>query len=252
MSLIIAVHSFRGGTGKSNLTASLSAILAQRGYRVGIVDADIQSPGIHALFDLEDSTSHHSLNDYLWGNCDIQDAVQDVSHVLPDSPSNGRIYLVASSLRTGEIARILKEGYDVDLFNNGLHDLMHQFALDYLFIDTHPGINEETLLSITVSDTLLLILRPDRQDFQGTAVTVDVARRLRVPKVLLAVNRVLPVFDTVALEEQMLATYQVPVAAMIPNADEVMQLASGGIFYLRQPDHPFSQAVAAIAQCIIS
>jgi MinD-like ATPase involved in chromosome partitioning or flagellar assembly len=36
----ISVHSFRGGTGKSNLTANLAANVALKGHRVGIVDTD--------------------------------------------------------------------------------------------------------------------------------------------------------------------------------------------------------------------
>ena len=44
---IISVHSFRGGTGKSNATANLATLLALQGKRVGVVDTDIQSPGIH-------------------------------------------------------------------------------------------------------------------------------------------------------------------------------------------------------------
>lgn len=38
--------------------------------------------------------------------------------------------------------------------------------LDYLFIDTHPSLNEETLLTITLTDVLLVVLRPDSQDYQ--------------------------------------------------------------------------------------
>ena len=48
----------------------------------------------------------------------------------------------------------------------------------------------------------LLVLRPDHQDFQGTAVTVEVARKLNVPKMLLVVNKVLPEMDFAALKEQ--------------------------------------------------
>ena len=55
MSTIISVHSFRGGTGKSNTTANISALLAVDGARVGVVDTDIQSPGIHVLFNLDES-----------------------------------------------------------------------------------------------------------------------------------------------------------------------------------------------------
>jgi MinD-like ATPase involved in chromosome partitioning or flagellar assembly len=43
-------------------------------------------------------------------------------------------------------------------------------------------LNEEPLLSIAISDALVIILRPDQQEFQGTAVAVDVARKLQVPE----------------------------------------------------------------------
>jgi MinD-like ATPase involved in chromosome partitioning or flagellar assembly len=73
MSKIVSIHSFRGGTGKSNTTANLAALLAALGQRVGVVDTDIASPGIHVLFGLEEDQMGHSLNDYLWGKCEIQD-----------------------------------------------------------------------------------------------------------------------------------------------------------------------------------
>lgn len=53
MATTISIHSFRGGTGKSNTTANLSTVLAKRGYRVGVIDTDIQSPGIHVLFGID-------------------------------------------------------------------------------------------------------------------------------------------------------------------------------------------------------
>ena len=53
MTEVVSIHSFRGGTGKSNVTANLAATLAKSGKRVGIIDTDVQSPGIHALFGLE-------------------------------------------------------------------------------------------------------------------------------------------------------------------------------------------------------
>lgn len=249
MTKIVSVHSFRGGTGKSNITANLAAALAAGGSRIAVVDTDIQSPGIHALFNLDAAKVQHSLNDYLWGRCQIEDTAYDVSAVLRSAGvSQGQIFLVASSLRLGEIARILRDGYDVDMLNDGLQDLIERLQLDYLLIDTHPGINEETLLSLTISDVLLIILRPDRQDFQGTAVTVEVARRLQVPNLLLVVNRVLPVYDAEALEKQVITTYNAPVAGLLPNSDDMMQLASSEIFYLRFPHHPLSRVITTIAK----
>ena len=71
MSKIISVHSFRGGTGKSNISANIASQLAQRGHRVGVIDTDIQSPGIHVLFGMDEEQIDRSLNDYLWGRCNI-------------------------------------------------------------------------------------------------------------------------------------------------------------------------------------
>lgn len=252
MATIVSIHSFRGGTGKSNITANVAAALAALGYRVGIVDTDIQSPGIHALFNLDASKIQHSLNDYLWGRCQIREAACDVSQILRSAGiQKGEIYLIASSLRLGEIARILRDGYDVEMLNDGLQTLIGQLQLDYLLIDTHPGINEETLLSLTISDVLLIILRPDRQDFQGTAVTVEVARKLQVPNLMLVVNRVLPIYDADELEKRVETTYGASVAGLLPNSDEMMQLASSEIFYLRFPHEPLSQVIVTVAKKIV-
>ena len=123
MSKIISVHSFRGGTGKSNTTANLAALYAQQGMRVGVVDTDVNSPGIHVLFGLDESSMERSLNDYLWGKCGIKETAHDVSKNV-DTPVSGKIYLIPSSIKAGEIARILREGYDVGLLNDGFQDLL--------------------------------------------------------------------------------------------------------------------------------
>ena len=65
MSKIISIHSFRGGTGKSNTTANVAALLAASGLRIGVIDTDLQSPGIHVLFGVDEENLSPSLNDYL-------------------------------------------------------------------------------------------------------------------------------------------------------------------------------------------
>jgi MinD-like ATPase involved in chromosome partitioning or flagellar assembly len=246
MPKIVSVHSFRGGTGKSNVTANLAATLARRGQRVAIIDTDIQSPGIHVLFGMDEDRLGHSLNDYLWGNCSIQDAAHDVSASLGDA-GGGTAYLIPSSIRAGEIARVLREGYDVGMLNDGFHDLIDALKLDCLFIDTHPGLNEETLLSITVSDVLVIILRPDRQDYQGTAVTVEVARKLDVPNLLLVINKALVEYDFDGLRRQAEDAYGASVAGILPLSEDVARLASSDLFSLKQPDHAWSTELRQIA-----
>jgi MinD-like ATPase involved in chromosome partitioning or flagellar assembly len=248
MAKIVSIHSFRGGTGKSNLTANLAATLASRGQRVAVIDTDIQSPGIHALFGLDEDRIKRALNDYLRGTCRIEETALDVSDQLgAQRAAGGALFLVPSSIRAGEITRILREGYDVGRLNDGFSELVRQLRLDHLVIDTHTGLNEETLLSMTISDVLLLVLRPDRQDFQGTAVAVDVARKLEVPSMYLVVNKAPAAYDAAALRQQVESAYKVPVAAYMEQSDEMLQLGSASLFCVRYPEHGYTREVEALA-----
>ncbi len=251
MAKIISIHSFRGGTGKSNTTANLAALLTRAGHRVGVIDTDIQSPGIHVIFSLKPADIQFALNDFLWGRCPIEKAAHDVTASVvgrfDESADRPRLFLIPSSVSTGEIARILREGYDIGLLNDGIHKVVEELRLGYLLIDTHPGVNEETLLSIAVSDLLLLVMRPDNQDFQGTAVTVELARRLDVQEMLMVINKIPSSVDRELLREQVEGIFKVPVLAMLPLSSEMAQLASSGLFALRYPDHPLTSELKHIA-----
>ncbi len=246
MSKTISVHSFRGGTGKSNTTANLAALFTAEGYRVGVIDTDIQSPGIHVLFGLSEDQMVRSLNDYLWGKCEIQETAYNVTSKLGQT-MKGQVFLVPASLKAGEIARVLREGYDVGLLNDGFRNLIEALNLDVLMIDTHPGLNEETLLSIAISDALVVVMRPDQQDYQGTGVTVEVARKLDVPCLLLLVNKVPQMFNSAEVKDRVERTYGCEVAAVLPHSDELMALASSGIFCLRYPDHAITAELKRLA-----
>jgi MinD-like ATPase involved in chromosome partitioning or flagellar assembly len=250
MSKIVSVHSFRGGTGKSNTSANLTYLCAAQGLRVGVVDTDIQSPGIHVLFGLDDQDMGRSLNDYLWGKCAIEETAHDVTASLGPQVK-GKVFLIPSSIKASEIARVLREGYDAALLNDGFEALIETLKLDLLIIDTHPGLNEETLLSIAISDTLVLILRPDQQDYQGTSVTVEVARKLRVPEMLLMVNKV-PVMLLDVVKQRIEKLYNAEVAVVIPHTDELMNLASAGIFSMRYPDHALTKLYKQLADRIMA
>ncbi|MBF2008345.1 MAG: MinD/ParA family protein [Chlorogloeopsis fritschii C42_A2020_084] len=246
MAKIIAIHSFRGGTGKSNLTANIAVAIALKGYRVAVVDTDLQSPGIHALFSVDEVASTKTLNDYLWNRVSISDTACDVtSHLRIEGA--GRVFLIPSSVNADEIARIEYEGYNVSLLNSGFQRLIKELELDYLFIDTHPGIGRETLLSIAISDLLFIILRPDRQDFQGTAVTVDVARQLKVNNMMLIINKIPSKMDFLALQQKLEKTYKILVAGILPLSEDIVQMGSCGLFSLQYPHHPLTRIIKQIA-----
>jgi septum site-determining protein MinD len=229
----------------------MTALLAKDGHRVGVVDTDIQSPGIHVLFGLAGADMGYCLNDFLFGKCAIQDAAHDVTASLGKGVP-GKVFLIPSSIKAGEITRVLREGYDVSRLNDGFLKLMKELKLDALIIDTHPGLSEDTLFSIAISDVLVVILRPDQQDYQGTGVTVEVARKLDVPRLLLLVNKVPKVFNENEVKALVERTYAAEVLAVIPHSDGLMALASAGVFSLRFPDHPISLRLQAAARQLVA
>lgn len=254
---IVSIHSFRGGTGKSNTTANLAAQVALAGKRVGVVDTDIQSPGIHVLFGLDEDKMGKTMNDFLHGKATIR----EIGFSVGDNPVGGEgraklagknLWLFPSSIRGREISQILREGIDFNLLNEGLQTTITEFDLDYLFIDTHPGLNEETLLSIATSDILIVLLRPDNQDIQGTSVTVDIARSLDVPNLFLLVNKALPKYDFSKIKKDIESEFNAPVTGVLPLTFDMADNASRDLFSLRYPDHEWSRALQGVVESVLS
>ncbi len=251
MGKTISIHSFRGGTGKTNTTANIAYLLAGDGYRVAVVDTDIQSPGIHVPFGLDKQNITYSLNDYLWGNCTIRKASYSMKDGLKIQ-NGGELFLIPSSVDTDDITRVLHEGYDVNMLNEGFQNAISELKLDYLLIDTHPGLSDDTLIVIALSDLLIIILRPDHQDYQGTDITIEIARQLEIPKMALIVNKSPLKFSTDDIMKKVEKTYRCPVFAVVPHSDDMMELASEGIFSFRNPDHDLTKIYKQIISKIES
>lgn len=250
MTHILAIHSFRGGTGKSNLTANLATSLALQGKRIAIFDTDLASPGIHVLFDFAPSVGQCTLNDHLQGDSPIVDCAHDVTPSQVKQ-AHGRVWLVAASMDSDRIARLLREGYQVEKLNDALFALAEQLKLDFVLIDTHPGINEETLLSTAIADCLLMVMRPDTQDYLGTAVAIEVAERLDVPAIRMVVNKLPDHFDREQVFARVSSSYDIPIGAILPLSQDLLTLASGGLAVLAFPNHPWSYGVSQLASDLL-
>jgi septum site-determining protein MinD len=244
---IIATHSYRGGTGKSNATANMAVAFARTGLRVGIVDTDLPSPGIHILFGQDQPSK--TVNGILQKTYPLEEAILDVT---PEAlPSEGRVLLLPGSPKPGDIAQIVRESYPMESMVDIFREFIRSAQLDLLLIDTHPGLNEPTLYSITVSDLLVMVLRPDRQDYQGTAVAVDVARKLGVPEIRLLVNKALTSSDWDQLKQTIEATYREECLGILPQSDDIIRYGGTGLFCLQEPDHPLSRGIQAMADSIL-
>jgi septum site-determining protein MinD len=225
MPKIVAVHSFRHGTGKSSLTANLAVAIARSGYRVGAIDADVELavrgefPGIYSYFDLQKS---HHLGDYLQGRVSIAEIGQKVNieNLQPAiaEESTGTIYLFSYDLsRQGQSN--CPEFADIKILSTLLDTIIADFDLDYLFIDLYPGLNETTLPLLALCDLLCLLLGLESSDFQGTAVTLDVAKRLDIPQTFLLVNQVPTDIDRLWLREQVALAYDSDNVEVLPQIE---------------------------------
>jgi MinD-like ATPase involved in chromosome partitioning or flagellar assembly len=190
-----------------------------------------------------------TLNDFLAGTCEIGDAAYPVPR---KTSGGGTVHLVPGSMDAGAIARIVRDGYDVNKLADGVRRLIQELELDIVILDTHPGLGEETLLSIALSDVLIILLRPDQQDFEGTMVTVTIARKLQVPKMLLVINKLSPLHDAAAIREMAQDTYQATVGAVMVHSDEMLTHSSNGPFVESFPDHELSTAYRGLLQEVLA
>lgn len=248
---IVTIHSYRGGTGKSNLIANVAVCAQDAGYRVAVLDSDLQSPGIHILFNFDQERIKLTLYDFLRGKCSISQIAYDISNHT-QSPSNGRCWLIPASLTVQAITRLLDEGYDIDRLSENFDNLLDEFELDYLFIDTHPGLNKESMLAASLSDYLVMLLRPDQQDYYGTAVLIEVAAKLEVPFQGIVGNMIHSRIDKQEFTERVQEVFNTPMLGAIPFDEDMAELASEHLFIRHYPDHPISRELRTITQRILS
>ncbi len=241
MGKIITIHSFRGGTGKSNLTANLALWAASKGRNVGVMDTDIQSPGLHVLFGLGDKRFRFTLNDYLRKKCTIEKATID--HTKPMKLRSGSLHVIPASLNADDISTLIREGYEVADLRRGFKRIMEAKNLDYLFIDTHPGLDQETLLSMATTDLLFVIMRLDQQDFLGTAITLALSKKLGVPATYIVCNKCPGIYDFNEVKRDLESEYKVPVASVIPLFTRLIELGSRQILVQVSPSHLFAQNI---------
>lgn len=238
---IISIHSFRGGTGKSNIAANLAATAALDGKRIAVMDTDLASPGIHVIFGMGRKKMKYTLNDYLRGDCDIGQTCIDMSE--SHGIKNGKLFLIPSSMTATDITRILREGYEVSDLRNGFTDVIKQKDLDYLIIDTHPGLDRETLLSMATADILFVVARIDEQDLLGTAATLSVARKLQVPEIRIVINKKPSIYEDKAIIKEVENKFKARVATIIPLLPLLIEAGSRYIVTLRHPDSEFAKSM---------
>ncbi len=252
MTRSIAVHSYKGGTGKSTLTANIAVALALKGRRVGVMDMDLEGPGLHVFFDIDPDKLRFTLNDVLAGVCPPEAACVRMSEKF--SLNGGELYYSPASVKVSEIMRTLKTGFELDQFANTIKRLQEKFGLHYLLIDTHPGIQHDTLLALGVCDHQLIVSRIDQQDIFGTGVLIEISSTFEKP-VHLILNMIPPRVresEVLKFARTLSAHFAVDMSGWIPFSEEVIGSLSRTVLMLKHSKNGITSRFRQLAESVES
>jgi len=259
MARIIALQACRHGIGCSHLVANLAVVLMQWGYRVGLLDTDSKVGGIRTLFGVDRTPERDPERkiDAFWWLCQGAQATRlhtdfrrygDVSPTpsagIYISPLGGHLELEGKQFRAWQQRYGHCKPFDV------LQCLANDLHLDFLLIDNQPEMVDENLLVLSLADIAIVLLQLDTYDLQRAAVLLEILGQLEIPETWLVPSLVLPTLETNIVCHMLESTYQYPVAGVLHLSEELMSLASQGIFCLHYPDHALTQVIEAIAHQI--
>ena len=124
---VIGVVSGKGGVGKSMVTASLANLMAEKGYRVGILDADITGPSIPKMYGLHGP------------------AQADDNGIYPPLAENDIKVMSINLLMPDEEAPVIWRGPVISGMVKQFWTDVIWGELDYLFVDMPPGTGDVPL-----------------------------------------------------------------------------------------------------------
>jgi len=128
--------------GKSSVASNLAVVMAQAGYRVVLVDADLRKPAQHRIFNIDNRLG---FTNCLLKDVDVQTAMHKSAvenlHILASGPIPPNPAEILNSSRTDAIIQELQDNYD------------------YVFIDAPPvlAVTDASILSTKVDGVVLII-----------------------------------------------------------------------------------------------
>jgi len=248
---IIAVHSYKGGTGKTLLSVNLAATFVQHGKKVCLMDIDFRAPSLYTL--LKMGKVEFWLNDYLNGTCEIDKVLVDLSDRIQ---SNGKLYVGFANPATEAIREMSSKDRKWEMRALGRllalrNSILNDNGFDYLIFDTSPGLQYSSINAIVASDLVVVATTFDRSDVDGTKRMLHELYDLFEKKTELVLNKVLNDFSSKAMKEEMQSKikdiYQVPVLGIVPCFCDVLKAEGGIIFANERKTHPFAKILDEIA-----
>lgn len=249
MSKIIAVHSYKGGTGKTLMSVNLAATFAKQGKKVAIFDLDFRAPSLFAILKSENAETW--FNDYLNNTCEINKVMIDLSAKIP---GGGKFYAGLANPSTEAIRDMSAKDRKWEMRALGRllslrNTLLNEQKFDYLIFDTSPGLQYSSINAIVTADFVVVTTTGDRSDVNGTKRMLTELYNLFEKKTGLVINKVLDSSKSKSAElaKKVKETYQVPLLGAVPCFCEILRAEGNFIFPQDKPDHPFTKLLAEMA-----
>lgn len=190
----VSFYSYKGGVGRSQALLNVAALLALRGVDVGMVDADLEAPGLHHILGARPAP-HQSLIEHLVTQ-DLGAVAQRCMHIdylasLGEGRRErltkpGRLVLLPSIPDRMQLARIPESDHAVRFFEESLNLMRAEHGLKHLFLDTRTGFARFAALTLQVADIFVFVARLDDQNAAGIRELLRICEPRRVPKFLVA------------------------------------------------------------------
>lgn len=190
----IAVHSHKGGTGKSIIAVNLASMLAVRGYRVVILDMDLAAPTLQTYFPYD--KTKRTLTEYFLGEeIPISDMIFEVTNKLPEN-AKGKLFAGLSSIDGGMISKIDQRGRTAPL--NDLYRLIglvrnklveSPWNADFVVLDTSLGVSMSSINNVAVAEHLFIIQKLINADLAGTVELLKIIHQSLRPNTSIIVNQ---------------------------------------------------------------
>lgn len=131
---VIAIHSGKGGVGKSTVAANLAVALANQGFSVGLLDADIHGPSMPKMFHCEDARPY---------------SVEEDGRTLIEPIEQYGVKMLSIGFFVDPSQAVIWRG---GMASNAIKQLIedaHWGELDYFLIDLPPGTSDIHLTLIS-------------------------------------------------------------------------------------------------------
>jgi len=248
---IIAVHSYKGGTGKTLVSVNLAATLAKHGRKVCLLDLDFRAPSLATFFSPEKAECW--LNDYLNGTCQIDKVLVDLNHRIN---GDGELFVALANPSTEAIRDMSAKDRKWEMRALGRlltlrNSLLSDNGFDYLVLDTSPGLQYSSINAVVSADLVIVATTFDRSDVEGTKRMLHELYDLFEKKTDIIVNKVLHDVSSKSGKTEMHAKvagiYQAPVLGIVPCFCDISRAEGAFIFAQEKPEHPFAKIVDEIA-----